>query len=217
MPLRCTSSTSWWLSNVNSSTVHVLRTDGGGEYKPLDLFCKEANVSSQVSDRDNQASNRKAERMHRTIMNMVQSMVFASGFPLTFWGDAAEYATYILNRSPTKANEGGISPIEMMTNKRPVLNDIVVFGSPCTIHLMTANKSLGARWKPAIIIGKDDEMKEYRVFIPIERFVVVTQHVKNVKTLTDVQGRDINKMSHDTDGRHGNKNVTSNTKTRSSG
>ena len=69
--------------------IHVLRTDGGGEYKPLDVFCKEVGVSRQVSERDIQASNGKVERMHRTIMNMVRSMVLASGLPLTFWGDAA--------------------------------------------------------------------------------------------------------------------------------
>ena len=93
------------------------------------------------------------------------------------------------------------------------------FGSPCIAHRKTANKSLGDRGKTAIIIGKDDEMKGFRVFIPIERVVVVTQHVKNVETLTNVQGTDINKTSHGTEGQeeHGNKNVTRNTKTRSSG
>ena len=82
--------------------IHVLRTDGGGEYKTLDMFRKATGVSRQVSEARNQASNGKAERMHRTIMNMVRSMVFASNLPLYFWGDAAEYAAYILNRSRTK-------------------------------------------------------------------------------------------------------------------
>ena len=72
--------------------IQVLRTDGGGEYKPLDVFCKETGVVRQISERDNQSINGKAKRMHRTIMNMVRSMVFASGIPLKFWGNAAEYA-----------------------------------------------------------------------------------------------------------------------------
>ena len=122
------------------------------------------------------------------MINMVRSMVFASGLLLTFWGDAAEHATYILDRTPVQANEGGISPIEMLNKKRPVLSDIVVFGSPCIIHRTTANMLLDAREKPAIIIGNDDELKRYRVFIPIEHVVVVTQHVKSVENLTDVQG-----------------------------
>ena len=91
-------------------------------------------------------------------MNMVRSMIFASGLPLKFWGDAAEYAAYILNRSPTKANEDNISPFKMLTKKKPVLSDIVVFGSSCTVHLTTANMSLGVRSK-ATIISRKNKMK----------------------------------------------------------
>nr|CCA18211.1 hypothetical protein ALNC14_043540 [Albugo laibachii Nc14] len=110
--------------------IHVLRTDGVGEYKTLDVFCKTTGVLRQVSEPNTQASNDKADRMHRTIMNLVRSMVFASGLPLRFWGDAAEYALYILNRSPTKGNIRHVSPIEMLSNMTPALGDIVVFGMP---------------------------------------------------------------------------------------
>ena len=122
--------------------IHVLRTYGGGEYKTLDMFCKATGVSRQVSEARNQASNGKAERMHRSIMNMVRSMVFACGLQLSFWGDAAEYAAYILNRSPSKANAGLLSPLQILTNKVPVLSDIVVFCSPCTVHQDAKNKLL---------------------------------------------------------------------------
>ena len=81
--------------------IHLLRTDGGGEYKTLDVFCKATDILRQVSEARNQASNEKAERMHRTIMNMVRTMIFASKLPPSSWGDAAEYASYILNRSRT--------------------------------------------------------------------------------------------------------------------
>ena len=100
--------------------VHALRTDGGGEYKTLDGFCLTTGVSRQVSEARNHASNGKAERMHRTIMNMVRSMLFASGLPKSFWGDAADYASYILNRNRTKANPRGMSPMELLTHKLPV-------------------------------------------------------------------------------------------------
>ena len=106
--------------------VHVLRTDGGGEYENVDLFCKSTGVSRQVSEARNQASNGKADRMHRTVLNMTRSMIFASRLPLSFWGDAVEYASYILNRSPTSANEERASPMEILTKRAPDLRDIVV-------------------------------------------------------------------------------------------
>ena len=73
--------------------MHVLRTDGGGEYKNVDLFCKKTGIARQVSEARNQASNGKAERMHRTVLNMARSMIFACNMPPYFWGDAVEYAT----------------------------------------------------------------------------------------------------------------------------
>uniref|UniRef100_A0AAV1TVR6 Integrase catalytic domain-containing protein n=1 Tax=Peronospora matthiolae TaxID=2874970 RepID=A0AAV1TVR6_9STRA len=42
--------------------VHLLRTDGGGEYANADLFCNRTGVARQVSGARNQASNGKAER-----------------------------------------------------------------------------------------------------------------------------------------------------------
>jgi len=173
---------------------HVLRTDGGGEYKPLDLFCEQTGIARQISEPRNQASNGKAERMHRTIMNMVRSMVFACGLPLSFWGDAAEYAAYILNRSPSKGNPGSKSPMEMLTKRTPDVSDIVAFGSPCTVHRDTKNMSLGVRGKSAMIIGKSDEMKGYRVYLPKDRVVVVTQHVRNVETLTVTQNEQLKRV-----------------------
>ena len=64
---------------------------------------------------------------------------------------------------------------------------MVAFGSPCTVHRDASNKSLGERGKQGIIIGKSDEMKGYRVYLPREKIVMVTQHVRNVETPTEEQ------------------------------
>ena len=101
--------------------------------------------------------------MHHTIMNMVRSMVFAYGIPLSLWKDAAEYPAYIHNRSPSKANDGQKSPLEMLTKTIPDLSDTVVFELLCKMHRDAANKSLGERGRPSSIIGKSDKIKRYRV------------------------------------------------------
>ncbi|CAI5709712.1 unnamed protein product [Peronospora destructor] len=164
--------------------IHCLRTDGGGEYKVVDPFCKNTGVRRQVPEADNRASNGKAERMHQTVMNMVRSMIFGSGLPLNFWGDAAEYASYILNRSPTRGNVGRSSPIEVLTEVKPKLTDIVIFGSPCTAIRSPKHKILERRGEAGLIIGKSDETKDYRVLFTKDRVVRATQHVQNVKTLS---------------------------------
>lgn len=76
----------------------------------MNPFCKSKAVRHQNSEADYQASNGKAERMHQTSISTVRY-----GLPLSFWGDVAEYAAYILNRSPPQGSMGRASPIEVLT------------------------------------------------------------------------------------------------------
>uniref|UniRef100_A0AAV1T508 Uncharacterized protein n=1 Tax=Peronospora matthiolae TaxID=2874970 RepID=A0AAV1T508_9STRA len=167
--------------------IHVLKTDGGGVYANIDLFCKRTGVARQVSEARNQASNGKAERMHQTLLNLARSMMFASALPLQYWGDAVQYAVYILNRRPTRANEKRASPLEMLTDKVPDLRGIVVFGSPCSVYRDQRKNSLLKRSQHGIIVGVSEETKGYKVLLTRENKVVVTQHVKDIATLSEAQ------------------------------
>ncbi|CCI11341.1 unnamed protein product [Albugo candida] len=169
--------------------IHVLRTDGGAEYKNVDIFCKKKGVRRQISEAENQASNGKAKRMHRTVMNLVRSMIFGNSMALYFWGDAAEYATYILNRSPTRANKGRRSPLKVLTGKNTSLADVVTFGSPCSVRIRTGKKSLAKRSEEGIVIGKCDETKGYKVFLPKSKTVIITQHISNVESTMEGANR----------------------------
>ena len=112
----------------------MLRTDGGGKYANVDLFCKRAGVARQISEARNRASNGKAERMHRTILNLARSMIFACALPLNFWGDAVLYAVYVLHRSPKHLKPKRVSLLEMLTGTVPDLRQTVVFGSHCYVY-----------------------------------------------------------------------------------
>ena len=146
--------------------IKVLRTDGGQEYQTVNLFCDRTGIGRQVSQPYTQASNGKAERMHRTLLNTARSMVFGSMLPVTFWGDALMYAAYVHNRSPTRANRGNKSPLEVLTGKVQDMTRIVRFGSACTVHKMP---KAGGTWKSRAangrIVGIDENMKGYRVFM----------------------------------------------------
>ncbi|KAG6572596.1 Integrase catalytic core protein [Phytophthora cinnamomi] len=167
--------------------IHVLRTDGGGEYMNVEEFCRATGVRRQVSEANNQASNGKAERMHRTILNMARCMLFASGLPLKFWGYAVDYAAYVLNRSACSANTRRMSPIEVLTGKCPDMAGIVTFGSPCTVYRDPGKKAWQPRAEVGMIVGKNDETKGFKVYIPKDMVVVTTQHIENVETLDSKQ------------------------------
>ena len=108
-----------------SCRIHCLRTDDRSEYRVVDPLCEKSGVRRQVSEAGNQASNGKAERLHETVMHMLHSMIFESGLPFIFLENAAENASYILNRSPTRENENRASPIKVLTGSIPKLTDIV--------------------------------------------------------------------------------------------
>lgn len=129
--------------------------------RTLICFGRKTGVAQKTTEAGNQAGNCKAERMHRTVVNMVRCMIFSSDLPLSFWGDAAKYAAYVLNRMPNHSNTERASPVEMLSEKRPSLVDIVAFGSKCDVFPDRKNDSLKRRSENVIILGKNDKRKAF--------------------------------------------------------
>ena len=75
-----------WFEKRSDYQVYVLRTNSGAEYNNVDLFCYSTGVVRQRTEARNQAGNGKADRMHRTIFNMVRCMFCSSVLPSNFWG-----------------------------------------------------------------------------------------------------------------------------------
>ncbi len=167
--------------------VQVLRTDGGGEYKNIDLFCECNGIARQLMKTDNPVSNGKAERMHRTILKMARCMIFNCRLPMHFWGEEVKYVAYVLNRSPCKSNPKRMSPKEMLEGKPPNLTHVVTFGSPCMVYRSPGQNSLKKRSQRVIILCVSEEVKGFRVYLMDEKKVVNTQHVKYIETLSRIQ------------------------------
>ncbi len=123
-----------WFERRFDCRIQVLRTDGGLEYRNIGPFCQKSGVTRQLTEPNNPASNEKAEHMHHTILNMARCMIFNCGLPIRFWGDAVQYATYVLNRSPSRSNLARKSPIELLERKPPSLLNIVAFGSTSMVY-----------------------------------------------------------------------------------
>ncbi|DAZ98610.1 TPA: hypothetical protein N0F65_001029 [Lagenidium giganteum] len=155
--------------------VHVLRTDGGGECRVLDAFCADTGIARQVSEPQNQASNGKAERMHRTMFAMARCMLFASELTLTYWGDALEFATK--------------SPIEMLTGEAPKMSGILAFGSRCMARMDPGHNALAKRAVEGFILGKNDETKGYKVLIMKTKKTITTQHIQQVQSMNEEQNK----------------------------
>ena len=78
-------------------------------------------------------------------------------------------------------------PIEVLTKQVPDLRENVVFGSICSVYRDPGKNSLAQRAQVGVIIGRSDETKGFRVFLQKENKVTITQHVRNVETLSAEQ------------------------------
>jgi hypothetical protein len=99
---------------------------------------------------------------------MARSMIFTANLEFHFWGDALQYACYILNGNSSRSNTGRKSPLEALAQKPQDLSRVVVFGSSCTVQV----ESRGAwskRAKQGRILGMSGETKGYRIYIPEDR------------------------------------------------
>ena len=64
--------------------------------------------------------NGVSERHNRTLLYIVQSMMYLTDLPLSFWGYALETAAFTLKRAPSKSVE--TTPYELWFGKKPKLS-----------------------------------------------------------------------------------------------
>ena len=69
----------------------------------------------------------------------------------------------------------------------PDLRDIVVFGSTFGVRRDPGKKSLAPQSEEGQIIGRNDETKGYRVYLPKSNIVITTQHVRDIAKLSAEQ------------------------------
>ena len=123
-----------WVALIENESGHklkVLRTDRGGEYTftEFEKFLQSAAVRHEITVPKTPEQNGVAERMNRTLVESVRSMLSGAGasLPHKFWAEAVSTAVYLQNRSPTKAVDG-MTPFETWKKKRPSVSHLRVFG-----------------------------------------------------------------------------------------
>ena len=97
-----------WCKEVEvgkGSSLRCLRTDNRLEFlsRDFDSFCKEKGMRRHGTVPSNPQQNGVAERMNRNILERVRCMLFGSGMPKRFWGEAVSMAAVLINRSPSSA------------------------------------------------------------------------------------------------------------------
>ena len=121
-----------------------------------DHFTKSGIIIQQTAPYVHQ-QNGKIECYVRTIEEGGQTLLADSGLPMTFWGWAVLTSQYLHNRLPTSTLPTNITPIEALSNQKPDLSHLRVWGCQCfvTIPPELHTKAGPHRFK-AIFVGYEE-------------------------------------------------------------
>ena len=124
----------------NKPGIANLYCDNGGEYlsNEFQSFMRSEGTDYETTVVGTPQLGGVSERAHRTIMERSRALLFDSGLPLTFWNFAALTAVHIINRSPSSALPGNVTPFKMLTGLKPDFSNFQVFG--CVAYAKTLGK-----------------------------------------------------------------------------
>ena len=94
--------------------------------------------------------------------------------PTSFWGFALETATFLLNRTPTKAVEK--TPYEIWTGRKPNMSFLRIWGRESHVKKLTSDK-LAAKIDKCLFVGYPKKTKGYYFYNPSENKVFVARKV----------------------------------------
>ena len=167
------------VEKMSGKPLKSVRSDNGGEYisKEFELYLKQNGISHQTTVKKTPEQNGVAERMNRTLIEAVRSLLSESNLHKRFWAEALMTSIYLRNRSPTSA-VSGMTPYEVWTGRKPCVDNLRIFGCICYSHIpKDERKKLDPKAKQAIHMGYGTETKGYRLFDPKTKKVFYSRDV----------------------------------------
>nr|GEW03630.1 putative ribonuclease H-like domain-containing protein [Tanacetum cinerariifolium] len=178
------------IENQINKKVKVIRCDNRTKFKNRDLdeFCRLKGIKREYSNARTLQPNGVEERMDRTLIEAVRTMLANSLLPITFWAEAVNTACYVLNRALVTKTQNK-TPYELLNGRTPRIDFMRPFSYPVTIL-----KTLDPLGK---FKGKADEgflvrysvtSKAFRVFNSKTRKVKENLHVRFLENKPNVAG-----------------------------
>lgn len=159
--------------------ISQFRCDNGSEYLNhiLEPFFREKGIVFELTIPGTPQLNGVAERLNRTLLEKARCLLFGSCLSKKFWIDAILTATYLLNRSPTRAIPEAAVPYELWHGKKPDLSNLRIFGC---VSYVSKNKQqlagkLDSRVKKCLLLGYCDN--GYKFWSVTDNKIIVGRNV----------------------------------------
>src|SRR3954465_1034918 len=117
--------------------------------------------------------NGVSERHNRTLLDIVQSMMFLTDLPLLFWDYALETAAFTLNRAPSKSVETTL--YELWFSKKPKLSFLKVWGCDAYVKKFHPDK-IKPKSEKCVFIGYPKETVGYTFYHRSEGKIFIAEN-----------------------------------------
>ncbi|CAL8125961.1 unnamed protein product [Prunus armeniaca] len=159
--------------------IKIIRTDRGGEFTSHEFtnLCEMNGIRRQLTAAYSPQQNGVAERINRTIMNMVRSMLTKKDIPKKFWPEVINWSVHILNRSPTLAVKN-MTPKEAWTGCKPAVDHFRIFGCLAYAHVSDQKRGkLDDKSVKCVLLGVSEVSKAYRLYNPVTQKIIISRDV----------------------------------------
>ncbi|SOV03550.1 uncharacterized protein UDID_19085 [Ustilago sp. UG-2017a] len=161
-----------WIARMERATDRKLKTlhsDNGGEWCSIaaEDWQTQEGFKWQKSVPGISVQNGRAERAIRSVQEKMRSMLIGRACPRELWPYAITAAAHVMNLTPSATKT---IPHETFygTTAHKLAQQLRVFGCLAWVHVQQKDQQgkYGARAKPAIMIGYDDEHKAWKFCNP---------------------------------------------------
>ena len=173
-----------WLAlvqNQSGKTLKFFRTDQGKEFTGMDTitaFFNQQGITHETTTGYSSSSNGVAERLNRTLFNMVRPMMICCQLPTPFWAEAIDTANKIRNCLPTRFLNNR-TPHEVWFNThRPSLRHFRQFGCVTYAHIpnIQPGNKIAPRSIQCVYLGVIGT-KIYRLWDPKNKKIINSRDV----------------------------------------
>ncbi|KAJ3697958.1 hypothetical protein LUZ61_001663 [Rhynchospora tenuis] len=162
------------VENLLQSSIKVLRTDGGTEFKPI--ATQHPQLVHQTTCPHTPQQNGVAERKHRHLVELVLANMAHAQIPAEYWDELLSSVNFLINRLPTSNKT---VPFTVLFNKTPDYSMLKVLGCLCFPYTRPYNHhKLEMRALPCVFLGYALSQKGYRcLHIPSNK-IYISRHVQ---------------------------------------
>ena len=166
-----------WASAQLDTKIRQVRTDGDWTTNAWTEFRDTHGIEQLQTTTDHPNSNPVAERTNGITCTMARCLLIAAGLPPSFFGEALNAATYILNRTHSTRSGPTTTPLQVLNPSQQHSLELRAYGCHAWVRKTSSTGKALPRADEGILVGYDEMQRAYRVFIPNQRKVLVSDAV----------------------------------------